>query len=293
MITLRQLEIFLAVARREHVTAAARDVHLSQSAVSAALAELAERLAGPLFDRAGRRLVLNDRGRRLADDAAELLARAESLVRGYTARGRLSGRLRIGASSTIGSYLLPGLVGAFLATHPEVSVDLEIGNSERVEQQVVARRLDLAFIEGPPLDPASAAIAWRADELVVFVGRRHALAKARRLPVSRLGAERWVLREPGSGTRSVFEAALRRHGVQVHAALTCGSSEAVKEAVRAGLGIGCLSRLTLRRELAAKEFVLLRVPGLDLGRQLWRIQRRGSFESALVQACVRHCAARG
>lgn len=288
MITLRQLEIFLAVARLQHVTAAAREVHLSQSAVSAALAELAERLGGPLFERAGRRIALNDRGRQLAEDAAELLARVGELERRYTGAGPVSGRLRLGGSSTIGAYLLPGLVGSFVAAHPAVAVDLEVGNTAAIEELLVQRQIDLAYIEGPARHPQVAAVPWRQDELQVFVAPSHPLATRRPLVPARLLHERWILREVGSGTRSVFEAELQRHGLQVGATLTFGDSEAVKQAVRTGLGVGCLSALALRREAAAGEFVVLRVPALDLRRQLWRITRKGAFASALLQACIAH-----
>jgi DNA-binding transcriptional LysR family regulator len=288
MITLRQLEIFLAVARRQHVTEAAREVHLSQSAVSAALAELAERLGGALFERSGRRLALNDRGRQLADDAADLLSRVAELERRYTGAGTISGRLRLGASSTIGAYLLPGLVGSFVAEHPAVDVDLEVGNTAAIEDLLVQRRIDLAYIEGPARQPQVAATPWRRDELQVFVAPAHALARRRALAPDVLVHERWILREPGSGTRSVFEAELQRHGLQVGGSLSFGNSEAVKQAVRTGLGIGCLSALALRREVAAGEFKVLRVPALDLRRQLWRITRRGAFASALLQACIAH-----
>ena len=290
MITLRQLEIFLATARVEHVTAAASAVHLSQSAVSAALAELAERLGGPLFERSGRRLVLNERGRRLAGDAADLLQRAEALMRRYTTDETLTGGLRIGASSTIGMYLLPDLIGSFLAEHPGVQVDLEIANTEAIEARLLARQLDIGFIEGPSRSAETAATSWRDDELVVFAAAGHPLCKRRRLGLADLTGERWVMREPGSGTRSVFEGALREHDLQVLSSVTFGHSEAVKQGVRAGLGIGCLSSLALRRELAAGEFVALRVQGLDLRRRLWQIVRRGAYTSPLQQACMAHFA---
>lgn len=292
-VTLRQLEIFLAVARREHVTQAARDVNLSQSAVSTALAELTDRLGGALLERVGRRVVLNDRGRRLADDAADLLQRAGDLVQQYNGGSSIRGSLRIGASSTIGTYLLPALVGAFVALHPEVNIHLEIGNTEAIEAQLLSQQLDLAFTEGPSHHPLIAATPWRKDTLKVIVAPDHALAKQPQVLLTDLAGERWIMREAGSGTRSVFEDAMRAHADGPDAApaiapLTFGSSEAVKQGVRAGLGIGCLSELAVQREVASGDFVALQVEGLDLDRRLWRIARQTSYESALQRACIEH-----
>lgn len=292
-ITLRQLEIFLAVARREHVTLAAKDVHLSQSAVSTALAELADRLGGPLLERVGRRIVLNDRGRRLADDAAELLQRTTDLVQHYREGTTIKGSLRIGASSTIGTYLLPSLVGTFVAAHPDVDVHLEIGNTEAIEQHLLSQQLDLAFTEGPSHHPLITATPWREDELKIIALPDHPLAKRRNVALHSLIGERWVMREAGSGTRTVFEDAMRVHVEETEttlsvAPLTFGSSEAVKQGVRAGLGIGCLSELAVQREVASGDFVALRVRELDLRRRLWRISRTTSYESALQRACIEH-----
>lgn len=284
MITLRQLEIFLAVARTEHVTEAAKELHLSQSAVSASLAELTEQLGGPLFDRAGRRIVRNERGRRLQDEAADLLQRAHDLRRSFRGDREVRGRLRVGASSTIGMYLLPEQIARFAAAHDGVDVDLEIGNSAAIEDRLVARQLDLGFIEGPSQRAELVAVPWRVDELAVFVRRGDPLARRRRLSVADLASLRWVSREAGSGTRAVFEAALRAHDLQVAPAITMGHSEAVKAAVRAGLGVGCLSTLAIRAELASGSFVRLRVVGLDLQRRLWRLSRRQGYASALQRA---------
>lgn len=293
MFTLRQLEVFLAVVRRGHVTAASGDLGMSQSAVSAALAELASQLGGPLFDRAGRGVVLNERGRSLVDPAAELLQRARDLSASLGAPSsgpaqvpRLTGHLRLGASSTIGTYLLPRLIGAFLGAHPGVRVDVEIGNSAAMVGRLRAHELDAAFIEGPARDPAVQAWPWRQDSLAVFVAASHPLANRRRLALSGLADLRWIVREPGSGTRAVFEAALDRHGLQLVPHLTLGHSEAVKQAVRAGLGVGCLSSLAIEREVAAGEFVALAIPGLDLRRKLSRLTRRGAYLGPALRACL-------
>ena len=290
MITLRQLEIFLAVARAEHVTEAAGRLHLSQSAVSAALAELTEQLGGPLFDRLGRRIVRNARGTRLQEEAADLLQRAADLVRGFRGDREVRGRLRVGASSTIGMYLLPERIARFAAANDGVDVDLEIGNSAQIEDRLVARSLDVGFVEGPPQRPELDAVAWRVDELAIFVRAGDPLARRRRLGVVDLAAARWVSREAGSGTRAVFEAAMRERELPWAPAVTMGHSEAVKAAVHAGLGVGCLSTLAIRSELLSGAFVRLRVTGLDLTRRLWLLRRRHGYASTLQRAFEAFCA---
>lgn len=287
-ITLRQLEIFLAVARREHVTAAAQELQLAQSAVSAALGELGQRLGGPLVERAGRRIALTERGQSLVPQADDLLRRANDLEERFVADGRLGGRLRLGASSTIGTYVLPQLLGDFAQQHPGVEVDLQIGNSAEVEAALEQRRIDVAFIEGPPVGARVVAHPWRDDHLLVFVAAEHPLAAQRRLPLHRVQEQRWIVREPGSGTRNVFDAALREHDLAVSASLQLGQSEAVKQAVRSGLGLGCLSILAIERELQSGAFVALQVPELDLRRRLWRIVRRHSYASRLATSFVEH-----
>jgi DNA-binding transcriptional LysR family regulator len=286
MVTLRQLEIFLAVARRQHVGAGAVECHLSQSAVSAALRALEDGLGGALFERDGRRIRLTDRGRRLAEEAESLVQRAKDLVQHFVGDEGVAGRLRIGASSTIGNYLLPQRVGAFVAAHDGVSVDLQVGNSAEMEARLAAHELDVAYVEGPPHHPSLEAVAWREDRLVVFVAASHPFAGRRRMRPSTLRELRFVMRESGSGTRDVFESALRARGVQVEPYLTFGNSEAVKQAVRGGLGAGCLSIWSVEREIAAGDFVVLKVDGLDLRRTLWRLLRRGAYCSRLLGACL-------
>lgn len=285
-ITLRQLEIFLAVARREHVGRAAEALQLAQSAVSAALGELGRHLGGPLVERAGRRIALTERGRRLVAAADDLVHRARDLEARFQTGERLAGGLRLGASSTIGTYVLPATIGAFAVDHPEVQVELTIDNSAAIERALVERSLDLAFVEGPPTQSSLLAKAWRTDRLVVFAAPIHPLACSRIASPDQLAAQRWVVREPGSGTRTVFDAALRGAGITIEASLQLGDSEAVKEAVRSGLGLGCLSELAVARELARGEFVAVATPDLPLERTLWHLQRRHGYVSDVATAFV-------
>ncbi len=291
-ITLRQLEIFAAVASEEHVTRAAERLFLTQSAVSTALRVLESELGGALFDRVGRQIRLNERGRRLQVDAAALLEQGRELVLASQSEDAVAGRLRVGASSTIGVYLLPRLIGEFAVAYPQVDVELEVGNSEQIERQLADNRLDLAFIEGPPHRDELEALPFLEDELVVFCSSQHALAGSGAKSgagSARLGKRAakqadWIMRESGSGTREVFEYAIREHVPSLRPRLVFGHTEAVKQAVDAGLGLGCLSRLTIARGLEWGAFVELKVSWLDLRRPLWLLTRRDTFEGRARRA---------
>jgi DNA-binding transcriptional LysR family regulator len=287
--TLRQLEVFLAVAADEHVTRAAERLHLTQSAVSTALQGLESELRGPLFDRVGRQVRLNARGREFRASATGLLERARDIVLDMRSEdGELSGYLRVGASSTIGVYLLPRIIGQFARRYPNVDVELEVGNTEQIERQVADNRLDLAFIEGPAHRDKMLTEPLLADELIVFCSKEHPLAGAGKLGKREARREDWIMREMGSGSREVLDNALKLENVTVQPYLVFGHTEAVKQAVQAGIGIGCLSRLAIATGLDLGLFVTLRANWLDLRRTLWILSRPGAYGGGIRGAFLEH-----
>ncbi len=284
---MRQLTAFDAVAREGSVSAAAERVSLSQGAVSMSLAELESHLGAPLFHRRGRRLVLNDFGRSMQAPVRDLLERADAIE--HSARGAaLRGHLRIAASSTVGNYLLPQLIAAFVAAHPGVNIDLEVGNTGQVEAAMVAMRADFGLIEGFSHHSGLQAKHWRDDELCIIAAPGHRVTAAQRLTAADLAAERWVLREAGSGTREVFANASRDLLPDLDVVLELGNSEAVKRAVQTGVGLGCLSRLAVATELRHGELVVLDVPELQLQRQLFALTPPDFAPSALLSAFLTH-----
>lgn len=288
-ITLRQLEIFMALAECEHTSRAAQAVHLSQSAVSMALAELEKQLGRPLFDRTGQGLRLNAGGERLRIHARDVLRRAGE-VEALFAGEEMAGRLQVGASSTIGIYVLPEVAAAFAASHPQATARLEISNTRHVRDRVLGHALDLGFVEGPVQHGELKAVPWRTDELVLFCSAAHPLAAEERLDPKRMEEVRWVLREEGSGTRAVFEQALGEDVRRLRRTLELGHSEAVRRAVEAGAGIGCLSRLVVQEGLDRGTLVLLSAPrAWDLRRTLWQITHRSTYTSRLCTAFVEAC----
>lgn len=292
-ITLRQLEIFLALAEHENTSRAASALLLSQSAVSMALSELETQLGEPVFDRTGAGLRLNAGGRRLRAHARDTLQRARD-VETLFAEDRVAGRLDVGASSTIGIYVLPEVVAAFTDTYPDAAIRLDIGNSAHVSNRVQGHAIDVGFVEGPAPSGDLDAVPWQTDELVLFCSASHPLAEGGRLRQRDVVDMRWVLREQGSGTRAVFERAVGDDARRLNHALELGHSEAVRRAVEAGAGIGCLSRRVVQDGLESGALVDLAPPtGWELARTFWLVTRPSAYASRLQTAFLAACGISG
>ena len=282
-ITFRQLEIFEKIAATGSVTKAAEELLLTQSAVSMALAQI-EQVGAPLFERVGRQLLLNDRGRSLLKDAREILLavkQLEQILQGGS--GQLTGELHVGGSTTIGNYLLPTLLGAFTKQYPGVRVELRVANTRQIAQWLEAGALDIAFTEGPYHGKRLVASHWRDDELLILTEPGHPWIKAGTVTLEMLATAPWIMREKGSGTRDIFEEAMEKAGIGYEIALEFGHTEAIKTGVAAGLGIGCLSRIAVARELDYGRLVEIESP-LRFRRSLSLLRRRESRCTPLLAA---------
>ncbi len=288
-LSLRQLQVFVAIASREHVTQAAESLALSQSATSMALAELEAGLGLRLFDRQGKQLRLNVDGARLLPEAIALLERAEAWLASARTPEAPAIELRLAASLTIGNYLLPGLIAGFRARYPQARVELALVNSREAAQAVRHFRADLGFIEGFPDTRGLKVEPWREDELALFAGPEPRWQRDRGFALDELLVERWVLREPGSGTRQVFERALGERVHRLCLSLELTQTEAIIQAVKAGLGIGCLPRLALADALAADQIRLLSCPELTLRRSLSLLIHPEKYESPGLALFLAHC----
>jgi DNA-binding transcriptional LysR family regulator len=296
-LSLRQLEIFTAIADRGTTTAAGDAVALSQSAVSGALAELETLLDGRLFDRIGKRLLLNDTGRTLLPQARALLDAARGIETQFGVGGRIRAsqrpiRLRIGASTTIGNYLLPDLIARFCAEAEMPEVDVRIGNTRDVASAVARLDVDLGLIEGPCHERDLVVRPWIEDELVIVCSALHPLAveaSGGRVPLARLRTASWLLREAGSGTREAVEQALLPHLHQLRCTMDFGSTEAIKQAAAAGLGLTCLSRHVVHDLVALGRLVVLDTTLRKLVRRFYLIHHRQKHFSTGMERFVRHC----
>ncbi len=290
-ITLRQLEIFIAVAETQQVTRASKKLYLTQSAVSMALAELENQLGGLLFDRQGRSLLLNDRGRYLLPLGQDILSQVDNVESLMTEhKGSLAGSLRIVASSTIGNYLLPYLIGFFIHRHPNVNIEMLVVNTRYAQELLVDGNMDLGFVEGSVHSERLKIIPWFQDELVVFAGPTHKLAEQDTFTVpDDLKKCRWIMREEGSGTAQIFKSKLGEHASDLRVVMKLGHSEAIKKAVESGAGVGCLSILTICREIEHGWLKRLQVEGADMHRQLLMIHRTNKAKTKLIREFMEFC----
>jgi DNA-binding transcriptional LysR family regulator len=286
--TMRQLEMFLAVARAGSFRRAAEQVHLSQPALSQHVGELERGLGTRLFERRGRTVALTEAGRILEDHALRVfatLAGAQEAIVDLAGGGR--GTLVVGASTTPGLYLMPALMGAFERAQPAISVDLRIANSREIEEQVRGNELDLGVVGGHGLRPGEECLAaGMLDELVLIVAPGHAWTRRARLQPSELVRERLLMREDGSATRQVTERALQRADVKVGRMLVLGHTEAIKQAVMAGLGVAFVSIYAVRGELETGRLTRIRVRGLDIHRHFHVIHNEARALTVRAKAFI-------
>jgi DNA-binding transcriptional LysR family regulator len=284
-LNLHHVRLFAAVAQHASFTRAAAALNMSQPAVSKALGELERQVGLPLFDRTGRAVRLTDAGEALYARARELFGierAAEHELREM--RGLERGLLRVGASTTIATYLLPPLLGAFHAGHPRVELRVSSANTRAIVRMLLEWRIDVALVEGPVSHPRIEVRPWKDDELVVIGAATHPLIGSRAVPVKTLVEEQFIVREPGSGTREVAERALAEHGVRLRRTMRIGGTEAIKQAVAAGLGLAIVSRAAAADQLALGRIGIVVVEDVAIRRTFTRLRLRGSMPTASARA---------
>ena len=284
-ITLRQLEVFAEVLKSGSTTQASQRLALSQSAVSAALTDLEGQLGVQLFDRVGKRLVVNEHGRLLYPRALGVLEQATEIEQLFREE---NGAIRVYASSTIGNYIMPEVIARYRRDFPDLPLELSVGNSQDVINAVADFRVDIGLIEGPCHSADIVAEPWLEDELVVFAAPDSLLLKSE-VTLHSLAAAPWILRERGSGTRELVDYLLLSHLPQFHLGMELGNSEAIKHAVRHGLGISCLSRRVIAEQLDTGSLVEVTIPLPRLTRTLWRIHHRQKHISHALSRFFDYC----
>lgn len=290
-ITLRQLEIFIAVAETAQVTKASKKLFVTQSAVSMALAELENQLGGSLFDRHGRSLLLNARGRYLLPLAKDITAQVANVETIMSERNdKLSGHIEIIATLSLGNYILPYLIGAFKRIHPKVHINMLVYNTQYAERMVADGAMDLGFVEGSTAHEDIVSIPWFKDELVVLAGPSDPISHNKVFDVrTDMKNTKWVMREEGSGTAAVFRERMKDYLDDLNVVMEMGHPEAVKRAVESGVGLACLSTLTVCREVENGWLKSLNVEGVDMSRQLWVVHRKDKVMTEAMQEFLDFC----
>src|SRR5438128_6778218 len=286
--TLRQLEVFLAVAREKSFGLAASKIHSSQPTRYEHVSELETELGRQLFFRRGRRRVVTvtEAGRVFAEFAERAISAIEGGRQALAdLDGLTHGSLLIGASTTPGLYVLPRIIAAFRTKYPGVDVKLQIANSQAIEGRVRERELDLGIVGGHALRPGEECLtSGMRDELVLIVAPEHAWARRREITPDWLTDQPLLVREEGSATRSVTERALQRARVKFSVAMELDHTEAIKQGVMAGLGVALVSIYAVQGEIATRRLCALRLRGVRIQRHFHVIHHEARRVTARARA---------
>ena len=295
-ITLKQLAVFVSIYQTGSTSRASEEMHLSQSAVSSALTELESRLQMPLFERVGRRLNQHPNAHPIYIQAQAILGQSLTLEHYHQYQ---AGQIHIGASTTIGNYVLPSLLGKLYEALPDANVDMYIANTQEVVSEVEQLNIDIALVEGIPRPIDMKAIEqreWRTDTLMIFAKRDSKWLKnvatysqdegCYQLTINQLAQLPLLVREAGSGTRQIIDEQLLKYLPNAEVVKAIHQSEAIKHMVSADIGLGCLSQHVIETELATGELVQVSVAGIDLSRTWWLVWHKARHQSPIWQTFI-------
>ena len=282
MYSFKQLELFISLARTQRVVETAKEYEMSQSAVSMSIRELEKELGELMFDRIGKKLILNDRGHLLLERCKGHVEGLKEIFANFNA-SQLMGELRISASVTIADYLMPNLLNDYLKMHEGMHIKLKNANTSDVIKQVKNGECDLGFIEGECLDDAIECNVLMQDELVV-VSRDKALQKSGPLFIDQLLSKKWIFREEGSGTRSVFLHAIAPFDKEINIFMEFENIEAIKNFLLSDDDyVSALPRICVTDELREGKLFEITVKKMVFQRDFILIKRRDRMESALLK----------
>jgi DNA-binding transcriptional LysR family regulator len=284
-LNLHLVRLFVAVATERSFSRAAITLHISQPAVSKGVAALERQVGMTLVDRSQAHLPLTEAGQTLLRHAQGLFAseRAAEMAL-MQLRDLAQGQLAIGASTTIGNYLLPPIVAAFHRHYPAIRLTLQIGNTRDLVQMLLAAPLDLMLVEGPVADESLRVTPWQSDRLVVIAAAHHPLRHQHQIPAVAVTQGLVVLRETGSGTRETIDAQMVAQGLSFTHIMEVGHTEAIKHLVAAGLGLGIVPAVACQEDVVLGRLVVLDVPNLTFQRQLWQVVVAERPQSPAMQA---------
>lgn len=280
--TLRQLEVFEAIARLGSFTRAAEEMHLTQPTVSMQIKKLTDTVGLPLFEQVGKKVYLTQAGRALQDFSRQIFdhfTHFEMLLADL--KGLKQGRLRLGVVTTA-KYFIPRLLGPFCRKYPGIDVSMKVSNRERILERLHDNEDDLYILGQPPEESDAEAEPFLANPLIVLAPAHHPLAGRKNIPLDSLADEPFLLREAGSGTRKAMEDLFARHRLKINVRMELGSNEAIKQAVVGGLGLSVLSRHTLALDAPTEQLAILDVEGFPIERHWYVAYPRGKQLSVVA-----------
>lgn len=283
-ITFRQLKVFSAVARHLSFTRAAEELCLTQPAVSMQVKQLESQLEMPLFEQLGKKIYLTEAGNEVYHYSriiSQQLDDMETVLDNLKGLGR--GKLRISVATTA-NYFAPKLLSTFYQRFPGVTVILDVTNRQTLLAQLADNEVDLVIMGQPPTDMDLVAGAFLDNPLVVIAPPDHHLAGRSNIPFAELEKEVFLVREPGSGTRSAMERFFEAHNIELTTGMEVSSDEAIKQSVQAGLGLGVMSRFAVEMESTLNRLTVLDVDEFPIMRHWYIVHRRGKRLSAIAQA---------
>ena len=279
--TLRQLEVFEAIARLGSFTRAAEELYLTQPTVSMQIKKLTDAVGLPLFEQVGKKVFLTDAGRELHKTCREIFKHFSHFEMAVAdLKGLKQGTLRL-AVVTTAKYFAPRLLGPFCQQYPGIEVSLKVSNRERILERLADNQDDLYILGQPPEEVDAVAEPFLDNPLVVLAPANHPLVGRKKIPLARLTEEPFLLREPGSGTRKALERLFADHGLSIRVRMELGSNEAIKQAIVGGLGVSVLSRHTLALDAPLGQLAILDVVGFPIERQ-WYVAYPAGKQLSIV-----------
>ena len=286
--TLRHLKIFVTVCETGSTTAAGEKLHIAQPSISLAISELEDYYGIKLFDRIAKRLYITEAGKKFLQYATHIVGLFEEMereIKNFDA----TGIIRIGASITIGNYLLPGYITRFKKIHPQMDVKVIIDNSEKIQQYILSNQIDIGLIEGIVYSPYIAEHKFRDDELVMVCGNAHPFANQKNVEISKLQNESFILRETGSAGREIFDSTMTSLGIKILPAWESTSTQAIIRAVQANLGISVLPYLLVKDSLNRKEISQFHIDGIRFQRSFSVIYHQNKFLTESAKDFIALC----
>ena len=282
-ITMRQLQVFESVARHLSFTRAAEELHLTQPAVSMQVKQLESMIELPLFEQMGKKVHLTEAGHAMVRHSRTMMSHLSEIERDINSlKGVEGGQLKICIASTV-NYFATRLLSRFCEKYKKVHISLEVINREELIRRLEANEPDLVLMGQPPEELDVEATAFMDNPLILIANPQHPLAGESKIKIGRLSEETFVMREPGSGTRSAMMRLFDEHGVKPKEGIQLSSNETIKQSVEAGLGLAVVSAHTVDLELKAGRLVSLDVEHFPILRQWYICYRRGKRLSTTAQ----------